>query len=503
MTVPLEVGRNEVWTTIDVTAAWDGAGDLIANTTDSYRAIVRNINVFPFDCQLNGGEWVSLGHLKCVTLDGSLATNSFRVRKGRYSGTCTARLEVLSALNQPLVDGDTEVSLAGVGGATAFTDLSDAPATLVGGSYLGTNADGSAIECLSAAGPEGFASGPSGPQVIRQFGANVYATTDYDNPAGGANLSANSDPANDLGQGTVTLNASNSTRTVQLEMTAHAGVDAAYINMAFSGDGYWKITGLPTANPAVAGAIYEEAGLLQLSGSTVTANALLVGNAGGDGVTQSSVLVVEPDLVINKTSGAGIKVDVDSPTFGWRDIIGNVQPKATGAGSPTRAAYAGGTLGDYAFIQNDIVDFVFHIPHDYVPGTDVYFHVHWSHTGTTTTGDAKFTIYHTYSKGHNQANFPAEKTLDITYATVDVATTPRYRHRVDEIIISGTAATATLMDRDDIEVDGLILVTLKLATLPTLGGSGKLFIHTCDIHYQSTNMATKSRAPNFYTEGSP
>jgi len=27
--------------------------------------------------------------------------------------------------------------------------------------------------------------------------------------------------------------------------------------------------------------------------------------------------------------------------------------------------------------------------------------------------------------------------------------------------------------------------------------------HTCDIHYQSTNMATKSRAPNFYTEGSP
>lgn len=31
-----------------------------------------------------------------------------------------------------------------------------------------------------------------------------------------------------------------------------------------------------------------------------------------------------------------------------------------------------------------------------------------------------------------------------------------------------------------------------------IGGGGKLFIHTCDLHYQSTNMATKNSAPNFY-----
>ena len=40
---------------------------------------------------------------------------------------------------------------------------------------------------------------------------------------------------------------------------------------------------------------------------------------------------------------------------------------------------------------------------------------------------------------------------------------------------------------------------LKPTTLPTFGGSGKLFIHTCDIHYQSTNIATKNKAPNFYS----
>lgn len=204
------------------------------------------------------------------------------------------------------------------------------------------------------------------------------------------------------------------------------------------------------------------------------------------------------DFVVDKTAGKGIRVDVDTPTFGWRDIIGNVQPKAQGAGSPARAAYAGANLGAYAFAANDICDFVFHIPHDYVPGTDIHFHIHWSHTGTTTTGNAVFDIYHDYAKGHNQGNYPAEKNITLTYDTVDITTTPQYRARVDEVIISGASATATLMDRDELEADGLVRVTLKMTTLPTLGGGGKLFIDTCDIHYQSSNVGTKNKIPNFH-----
>lgn len=205
------------------------------------------------------------------------------------------------------------------------------------------------------------------------------------------------------------------------------------------------------------------------------------------------------NLVLPKTSGMGIQVDPAAPTFGWRDIIGSVQPKATGAGSPARAVYAGGNLADYAFIANDVSDFVYHIPHDYVPGTDIYFHVHWSHTGTTVSGNAVFDAFYTIAKRDTGAAFPAEKQLTITYDTVNVATTPRYSHRVDEVQMSAAAATATLAANAEIEVDGLILVTLKLRTLPTIGGGGKLFVHTCDIHYQSDNMATKNRAPNFYT----
>lgn len=216
-------------------------------------------------------------------------------------------------------------------------------------------------------------------------------------------------------------------------------------------------------------------------------------------ISVSGLALFRGAVVLRKHPGGGIKIDADAPTWCWRDIIGKVIPKATGAGSPTRSVYIGGQLGQYSFVANDTYDMEFHIPHDYVPGTDVYIHIHWSHNGTTISGNAVFDIYHSYAKGHNQANFVAEKNLTITFNTVDIATTPQYRHRIDEIIMSGASATATLMDRDDVEPDGLILMTVKITTLPAIGGGGKLFIHTSDIHYQSTNIGTKQKSPDFWT----
>lgn len=198
----------------------------------------------------------------------------------------------------------------------------------------------------------------------------------------------------------------------------------------------------------------------------------------------------------DETSGIALG-DNANGVYGWRDIIGSVHPKAIGVGSPDRTVYRAGQVGQFAFVANDVCDFEFHIPHDYVKGTDLYFHVHWSHNGTSISGNAVFDVFYTYAKGHNQAIFPAEKRLTITYATTDISTTPQYRHRVDEVIMTGPSATATLTDRDDIEVDGLILATLKLNTLPTIE-SGSLFVHTCDIHYQTTNIGTINKAPDFY-----
>lgn len=248
-------------------------------------------------------------------------------------------------------------------------------------------------------------------------------------------------------------------------------------------------------------------GLLNADGGlAVDTNKFTVADGTGNTVVGGTLAVtgvstMSDTIVLPKTSGKGIKVDTATPIFGWRDIIGNVQPKATGVGSPARSVYRG-NIGDYAFALNDVCDFMFHLPHDYAPGTDLYFHVHWSHNdGTSVTGNAVFTFYYAYSKGHNQAIFPAEKTLTLTYATTDLATTPQYRHRIEETAMTGATAGAVLTDRALIEVDGLVQGTLKLTGIPTFGAGGKLFIHTCDIHYQSTGIATSQKSPNptFYS----
>jgi len=204
--------------------------------------------------------------------------------------------------------------------------------------------------------------------------------------------------------------------------------------------------------------------------------------------------------VLSKTSGRGIKVDIVSPTFPWADIIGLMEEDPGGANSPVLTTFRGGLVRDYAYTTNDKVDLRFHIPHDYAPGTDMHVHVHWSHNGTAISGNFTLSCASTYAKGHNQAIYPAEKTVTITYATVDIATTPQYIHRIDEVPWSSNGGSATLFDSALIEPDGLVKMNCTLTSLPTItgGSTPRVFIDFIDLHYQSTGINTKQKAPNFY-----
>lgn len=214
-------------------------------------------------------------------------------------------------------------------------------------------------------------------------------------------------------------------------------------------------------------------------------------------VNASGQTLVGSDLIIPKTSGVGIKVDTTSPTYPWHDIIGAVLPDPGGGTAPARAVYRSGVYG-YRFINNDECDFIFHIPHDYAVGTDLFWHLHWSHNGTNISGTFTASCSVTYSKGHNQDLFAAPVTSTITYNTVDITTTPQYRHRIDEVQLSAASPSASQIDTDNIEIDGLVLISLQITSIPSVTG-GNVFIHTGDLHYQSTNIGTKGKAPNFYT----
>jgi hypothetical protein len=129
---------------------------------------------------------------------------------------------------------------------------------------------------------------------------------------------------------------------------------------------------------------------------------------------------------------------------------------------------------------------VFHVPHDYVVGTDIHFHAHWSNAAVSpNTGTVIWAFDYSFAKGFNQAAFPAPTTVKVTQS----CPATRYQHNIAE-----TAAVTI----SGMEVDGLILVRCwRDATVDTC--TDAVFLHTADIHYQSSNLATKNKAPNFYS----
>lgn len=202
------------------------------------------------------------------------------------------------------------------------------------------------------------------------------------------------------------------------------------------------------------------------------------------------------NLDLTGVSGTGVKVDTTTPTFGWRDLEGLIQPKTSGAGSPTWTTFRG-NIKEWKFVANDIVDLKYHMPHDWVPGTDIYIHLHWCHNGTAISGSIVFDYRWTYQKGHNQGTYPSDVTFTQTISTPNVATYPRYAPIISEVQFSKAVPSANEIDTDILEADGLIKISGKASTVPTVTG-GDFFIEYIDIHYQSSNIGTKNKAPAFF-----
>lgn len=219
----------------------------------------------------------------------------------------------------------------------------------------------------------------------------------------------------------------------------------------------------------------------------------MIGSQSGSGFSGN----LADDMILPKTSGKGIKVDNAIPTFGWRDLKGIIAPRGLANTAPSAATYIG-NIKQYQFSINDDTEAEFHVPHDYLPGSDIYIHTHWSHNVTTVTGGSiTWGFEVSYSKGHNQTPFSAV----VSPTVVGNASTTQYQHIITEVQLSAASPSASQIDTDDIEVDGIILVLCKVsANNITVSGGGvpEPFIHYIDIHYQSTNMPTKQKAPDFY-----
>jgi hypothetical protein len=217
----------------------------------------------------------------------------------------------------------------------------------------------------------------------------------------------------------------------------------------------------------------------------------------GDSPTKQKRIQNTGDWVINKTSGVGIKVDLAAPTFGFADLLGEPAVKNTGGSRPALIAYRDG-LFQFEFAAGEEEYFDYHIPHDYVKGTDIFLHFHWSTNVAVDGGTVTFDYEISYAKAHAQAAFPASVSGTVVSAT---ASTTQYTQELTEVQISASSPSGSQIDTDDLEPDGVIICTAGLnANNLTGGGVPDPFIHYIDIHYQTTGIiGTKKKVPDFYT----
>lgn len=209
-------------------------------------------------------------------------------------------------------------------------------------------------------------------------------------------------------------------------------------------------------------------------------------------------LIIDPRKIgagSNVIGGLGFKVDPAAAAYPWHDMLGTIRTRGVGATDPADAVYRNG-VKQYQFAVNDECWIEFHIPHDYAPGTDLHVHAHWSHdSGAVTGGTITWTFESTYAKGHNQAAFPATKTVTLS----PTASTTQYQHMISEIQMSTSGGSGTEIDTDDVEPDGVILMHITLTANAMTGATPDPFLHFVDIHYQSTNVGTKNKINDFYT----
>lgn len=204
-------------------------------------------------------------------------------------------------------------------------------------------------------------------------------------------------------------------------------------------------------------------------------------------------------LVVPKTVQYGLKVDTSSPTWPWRDVIGEINVKGD-ANDPKWNVFQG-VIYAYQFdATTRQVWITYHVPHDFVPGTELYVHAHWAHNLTTVTGGTVTWAWDaSYANGYQQGSTSAF-TAPITVSVQQTCSpTTQYEHHIAEVQLTTSGA----INGVPVEVDGLIMVRVQLSAKDlTVSGGGAAwpFLFTSDLHMQSTGIGTKAKnGPTFYT----
>jgi hypothetical protein len=171
---------------------------------------------------------------------------------------------------------------------------------------------------------------------------------------------------------------------------------------------------------------------------------------------------------------------------GWRDLTMPTVSAVVGAGTPSLAVFGpSGNIKQYKMAIGDSVYMTAHVDHDWLVGSNAFFHVHWSPSGTNAQ-PVWWEVNYTIAKGHQQAAFPAEDQIILKQTPEGTAWTHQ--------IVEDTAGFSL------VETDSLLLFEVKRITNGATDNTDDIFLLTCDLHYQVGQAATVSRSPDFFVK---
>ena len=176
---------------------------------------------------------------------------------------------------------------------------------------------------------------------------------------------------------------------------------------------------------------------------------------------------------------------------GWNDLVGEIDVRA-GANSPSATIFIGG-ISAYEFSPTTMNECYvnFHIRHDYIDGTMVYPHVHWSNN-IDAAGVVRWGFEYTMARRNDSTGvvtFGATQTLYIE-RQVDLGDV--FQHHVNESA-DGLGIAGTIL-----EPDALILCRVfRDATSPNDTFPQPIHLFNADVHYECHTLATPLRTPPF------
>lgn len=186
-----------------------------------------------------------------------------------------------------------------------------------------------------------------------------------------------------------------------------------------------------------------------------------------------------------------------SSTVGWKDNPSSPMANS-GTKSPTETQISSSFMRGLRFQKTGAglekeVFYTVHINHDYVLGTKVYPHVHWTPGDTILTNIVGWAWEYCAVKGHGQ------QALTLTGTTVSAATTmiaTAYTHYVTEV------SDANAIPPDNLEPDTVIYFRMYRDSASVNGTGdnfeGSAYVQFVDLHYLSTDGGTPLKTPPFY-----